>query len=176
MDPTTLFSLQKVATVIAGSWNVASFRTLSFDWDIAYAPAFSENPTKNSWSGSCGYAISNGCANKEAAWKLVEYIGSPEGQEILAATGFQFPLYESIGLSEEYLKRESQLKPNNYEVFIRSASEQPAGTWTYTKNTQWKELGYDMFSEYLLNNDASKRWDVDYFLQRVREAVNEKIA
>lgn len=176
MDPTTLFSLQKVATVIAGSWNVASFRTLSFDWDIAYVPAFAENPTKNAWSGSCGYAINNNCANKEAAWKLVEYIGSPEGQEILAATGFQFPLYEDIGLSEEYLKRESQLKPNNYEVFIKSASEQPAGTWTYTKNTQWKELGYDMFSEYLLNSDASKRWDVDYFLQRVREAVNEKIA
>ena len=176
MDPATLFSLQKVATVIAGSWNVASFRTLSFDWDIAYVPAFPEASVKNAWSGSVGYAISNSCKNKEAAWKLVEYIGSPEGQEILAATGFQFPLYEKIGLSKEYLDREANLKPNNYEVFIHSAAKQPAGTWTYTKSTQWKELGYDMFSEYLLNNNAANRWDVDRFLARVKEAVNQYLA
>ncbi len=176
MDPTTLFSQQRVATVIGGRWNVSSFRTLSFDWDIAYAPAFPENPTHNSWSGSVGYAISNACKNKEAAWKLVEYIGSKEGQEILSATGFQFPLYESIGLSEEYLKRESQLKPNNYEVFIHSVAEQPAGTWMYTKSTQWKELGYDMFSEYILDKNENNRWTIEKFLERVKSAVNQYLA
>lgn len=175
MDATTLFSQQRVATVIAGSWNVSSFRTLSFDWDIAYAPAFETNPTANAWSGSVGYAINNACANKQAAWKLVEYIGSEEGQEILAATGFQFPLYQDIGLSEEYLSRESALKPANYEVFIHSAMKQPGGTWLYTKSTQWKELTYDMYSEYLLNRDAGKRWTVDYFLQRVEAAVGQYI-
>lgn len=176
MDAATLFSLEKVATVITGSWSVTSFRTLDFDWDIAYVPAFETNPELNGWSGSVGYAISNKCANKEAAWKLVEYIGSKEGQEILSATGFQFPLYKEIGLSKDYLDRESALGPANYEVFINSANKQPAGTWTYNKNTQWKELGYDMYSEYLLHDDASERWTVDYFLQRVQSKVNEYLA
>lgn len=176
MDPATLFSLQKVATVIAGSWKISSFRTLSFDWDVAYVPAFSENSAANSWSGSVGYAISNSCKNKEAAWKLVEYIGSQEGQEILSATGFQFPIYKTIGFSDEYLEREAALKPNNYKVLIDSASKQPAGLWTYTASTQWKELGYDMYSEYLLHDDSSKRWTVDYFLGRVQTAVNQYLA
>ncbi len=176
MDPTTLFSMQRVATVIAGSWCVSSFRTLDFDWDIAYAPAFEENPSQNSWSGSVGYAISNDCPNKEAAWKLVEYVGSQEGQEILSATGFQFPLYEDIGLSEGYLKRESSLKPNNYEIFIHSVATQPAGTWMYTKSTQWKELAFDMYSEYIFHNDPEKRWTIDYFLERVKKDVNQYLA
>ncbi len=106
----------------------------------------------------------------------MEYIGSKEGQEILSATGFQFPLYESIGLSEEYLKRESQLKPNNYEVFIHSVAEQPAGTWMYTKSTQWKELGYDMFSEYILDKNENNRWTIEKFLERVKSAVNQYLA
>lgn len=176
MDATTLFSQQRVATVIAGSWLVSSFRRASFDWDIAYAPAFSTDPTANSWSGSVGYAISNSCQNKEAAWKLVEYIGSKEGQEILSATGFQFPIYEEIGLSSDYLAREASFKPSNYEIFIRSVATQRAGTWTYTKSSQWKELGYDMYSEYLLDSNEANRWTVDYFLERVKAAVNQYLA
>ncbi len=178
MDATTLFSQQRVATVIAGSWNVSSFRTLSFDWDIAYAPAFPEAPTKNAWSGSVGYAINSGIENskKEAAWKLVEYIGSKEGQEILSATGFQFPLYGEIGFSDEYLERESALKPNNYEVFIHSVAEQPAGTWLYTKSTQWKELTYDTLSETLFVKDESKRLSVDDFLDLVKKNIGNYIA
>lgn len=176
MDPTTMFSMERVATVLSGSWEVASFRSLGFDWDIAYVPAFEVNPEANSWSGSCGYAMSTTCANKEAAWKLIEYIGSPEGQEILSATGFQFPLYKSIGYSEEYLERESALKPANYRVFIDSAAKQPAGTWTYTKSSQWKELSYDMYSEYLLDDNASNRWTVDEFISKVKSKVNELLA
>ncbi len=175
MDPTTLFSLQKVATVIAGSWEVATLRSLSFDWDIAYVPAFPETPTANGWSGSMGYAISNKCTNKEAAWKLVEYIGSKEGQEILSATGFQFPLYTSLGLDEDYLERNAALKPNNYEIFIKSAEKQPAGVWSYLRSQSWKELGYDLYSEYLLDGKAENRWTVDHFLEVVKGKVNELV-
>lgn len=177
MDEATLFAQQKVATCIAGSWNVTIFRSLSFDWDIAYVPSFEVAPEKNAWSGSCGYAISTSCANKEAAWKLVEYVGSEEGQEILSATGIQFPIYyETLGLSEQYLSRESALKPEHYEIFLRSISVQPAGLWTYTKSQQWKEQGYDRYSEYLLDENASRRWSVDKFVEEVRKNVNSCLA
>ena len=174
MDATTLFSQEMVATVIAGSWEMASIQGNSFDWDIAYVPAYEENPTANSWSGSVSYAIYSGIddAKFDAAWKLVEYIGSPEGQEILASTGFQFPIYESVAFSDEYLSKYEGGQPSNYEIFLRSASEQPAGTWTYLPSDQWKEMGYDAYSAYLLDVTAENRWNVDRFLEAVEEYVN----
>ena len=173
-DATTLFAQEMVATVIAGSWEMASIQGNSFDWDIAYVPAYEENPTANSWSGSVSYAIYSGIddAKFDAAWKLVEYIGSPEGQEILASTGFQFPIYESVAFSDEYLSKYEGGQPSNYEIFLRSASEQPAGTWTYLPSDQWKEMGYDAYSAYLLDVTAENRWNVDRFLEAVEEYVN----
>ena len=174
-DPTALFAQEMVATVIAGSWEVATIQGNSFDWDIAYVPAFEESPEKNAWSGSISYAIYSGIASEkmEAAWKLVEYIGSPEGQEILAATGFQFPIYKSVAFSQEYLSQYANAKPSNYEIFLRSASEQPAGTWTYLTSDQWKELGYDGLSARLLDVNAEKRWTVQQFLDECKKTINQ---
>lgn len=176
-DATTLFAQEMVATVIAGSWELATIQGNSFDWDIAYVPAFEAAPTKNAWSGSVSYAIYSGIAPEklEAAWKLVEYIGSPEGQEILSATGFQFPIYESIASSEEYLATYENSKPSNYEVFLKSAAEQPAGTWMYNQSNQWKELSYDTLTANLLDSDQGARWTVERFLDECRKVVDQYI-
>ena len=64
------------------------------------------------------------------------------------------------------------MQPSNYEIFLRSASEQPAGTWTYLPSDQWKEMGYDAYSAYLLDVTAENRWNVDRFLEAVEEYVN----
>ncbi len=176
MTSSTFFSQQRVATLIDGSWNMATFRNLDFDWDITYVPAFTDNPNENGWSGSVGYAI-NSALNQTprglAAWKLVEYIGSPEGQEILSATGFQFPLYESLGLDEDYIATQASFKPANYDVFIKSAMHQPAGTWTYRSSSRWKVETYDEFSALLL--DDNDRITVADFLNRVRNAIPGKL-
>ena len=177
MDETTLFSQEIVATVIAGSWEVASIQGNSFDWDIAYAPAFEEASEKNSWSGSIGYSIYKGIDDEkfEAAWKLVEYIGSPEGQEVLACTGFQFPIYQSVASSEEYLSNYEDTQPNNYEIFLESAATQPAGTWTYLPSDQWREMSYDSYSAYLLDSDESDRWTVETFLAKVKTYLDTNL-
>ena len=171
-DGKTLFSQQRVACYIGLKSNVAAFRGLSFDWDVCPIPAFNVAPQKNGWSGSVGYSVYNKTQNPEAAWKLVEYIASMEGQEILSATGFQIPSYPEIGYSEDFLAREKQSKPHNVEAFLTAADNQPYGLWNYRDTQDWKVFGYDTTSELLLSSDESERWTVDEFLEQAKSKVN----
>jgi ABC-type glycerol-3-phosphate transport system substrate-binding protein len=182
MNVTTLFSMQRVACLVSGRWEVSSFRQLSFDWDVAYIPAFkgadgtdAELQKKNSYSGSVGYAVNNKLSGdkKMAAVKLVEYIASKEGQEILAATGFQIPVYEALGMDENFIKYESSLGPQNYQVFIQSAKNQPAGLWQYRPSQRWKVLGFDTECGPLFN--FQNPMSLDTFIDNVRAAVNANL-
>lgn len=166
-----LFAQQKVACFVGLKANVSSFRSLSFDWDVCQVPAFTDIPTKNAWSGSVGYSVFNRSQNIEAAWKLVEYITSREGQEILSATGFQIPLYSDLAHQEDFLAREKELGPHNYEAFLEAAEGQPYGTWQYRSDLRWKTLGYDATSELLFSTDPSTRITVEEFLDKARTAV-----
>ena len=171
-DGTTLFSQERVACFIGLKSYVTQFRELQFDWDIAPVPAFEENPTASAWSGSVGYSVFNKSQHKEAAWKLVEYISSKEGQEILSATGFQIPCYPSIANSEEFIQQEKKNKPTNVEVFMKEAEGQPVGLWCYRDTQTWKTQGFDSTSELLFASDESKRITVDEFLAQVKAKVN----
>lgn len=175
LEDSTLFTQQKVATVCAGRWQVASFRSLSFNWDVAYIPAFTTAPTKNMWSGSVGYSVYSKCAHKEAAWKLVEYISSKEGQEVLSSTGFQIPVYHSLAENADFKASEISKGPANYEVFVQSAVNQLPGLWMYRPNQLWKVNGYDVPSEYLFSSDPSTEITVDQFLETAKQKVNENI-
>lgn len=173
LDPVTMFTMERVATCVAGSWNIGTCRSLDFNWDIAYIPAFEENPGANNWSGSAGYAVYSKSEKKAAAWKFVEYIGSKECQEILMATGTQIPIYELT--DSQVVEREKALGPANYEILITSATTQPAGRWTYLKNQQWLSLGYDLYSANLLSSDEAERWTVEEYLRKVEEVVNQYV-
>ena len=174
--PSDLFTLQRVATLISGRSDVASFRTgLGFEWDVTYVPAFEENPQKNMYSGSVGYSIYSGvdASKKEAAWKLVEYIASKEGQEILTATGFQIPVYSDIATSKDVIERETanNRAPQNYECFVESAMHQSYGLWQYRETQTWKQLGYDTESEKLYAENPAERITVDQFLTNVKNKI-----
>ena len=127
---------------------------------------------KNCWSGSIGYAVYSGAENKVAAWKLVEYIASREGQELLAASGFAIPIYNSLATDERIVERELSLGPQNYQVFIESAQHQPAGTHTWLSSNRWRMDSYDALSAQLFAVDPSSRISVDEFLEDVKEKVN----
>ncbi len=170
---TTLFAAQRCATVVAGRWEVTSMRTYGFNWDVAYVPAFEgENMQKNCWSGSTGYAVYSGAKNKVAAWKLVEYIASREGQELLAASGFAIPIYNSLATDKRIVERELSLGPQNYQVFIESAKHQPAGTHTWLNSNRWRTDSYDALSAQLFAVNPSSRITVDKYLDNVKEKAN----
>ncbi len=184
MDASTLFAQQKVACVIAGRWDVSTFRTLSFNWDVAHVPSFTNNPTKNMYSGSVGYGVNSkyepgkptANADKlEAAWKVVEYIASKEGQEILTSTGFQVPVYEDLALDPELVAKEKAKGPENYEIFVEAAINQGYGLWQYRNNIKWKTDGYDIPSEHLFSTDPTTEITVDEFLAIAKVKVTENL-
>lgn len=176
MDASTLFAQQRTACFIGGRYNVTSFLNLDFKWNVCYVPAFEENLQKNMYSGSVGYGIANTCKNKLAAWKLIEYIASEEGQEIMSSTGFQIPIYPELSLSDDVKAREEINYPGlNYEVFVESARTQSYGLWQYRNNQKWKTIGYDTTSADLYHKDESKRWTVDYFLSQAEKNVNDNL-
>lgn len=175
LSASNLFAQQKVACVVAGRWEVSTFRELSFNWDVTYVPAFTENPDANMYSGSVGYAVASNSKHKEAAWKLVEYIASREGQEILTATGFQVPVYEDLATDPALVAKEQGKGPANYMVFVESAKKQGYGLWQYRSNILWKEKGYDTPSEYLYSTDPTTRITVDQFLSRAKELVTSNL-
>lgn len=171
-----MFCAERAATIIGGRWDVTALRTMKFNWDIAYVPSFEgEDSAKNYWSGSVGYAMFNQSEHKEAAWKLIEYFGSPEGQAILAGSGFSIPIYESVAYDEEVVAREKALGPQNYEVFIESAKKQPAGTHTYLASQRWLSEGYNALAVNLYSSNESSRWTVDEYITAVRNKVNSLI-
>ena len=152
---------------------MTSVRTYDFNWDVAYVPAFEgEYQEMNCWSGSTGYAVYNYSKNKMAAWKLVEYICSREGQELLAASGFAVPIYNSLAVDERIVERELSMGPQNYSVFIESAKHQPAGTHTWLNSNRWRTESYDALSAQLFATNASSRISVDEFLNQVKNRVN----
>lgn len=169
-----LFSMQKVATCIGGRYLVTSFNNLDFKWGVTYIPSFDVVPNKNSYSGSVGYAISTNSKHQQASWKLIEYIASREGQEILSATGFQIPVYLDVAKDGDVIAREAKLNRLNkesYQVFVNSASSQPYGLWQYRNSKQWKEMTYDTFSSELTADVPSDRITVDQFLEKVKNNI-----
>lgn len=174
-DASKLFSNQMIACYIGLKSKVASFRKLDFDWDVCPVPANTTSPKTNGWSGSVGYSLYKGSEHKQAAWKLIEYIASKEGQELLSATGFQIPVYPSLAEQEDYIERESNNKPSNFKCFLDAAADQPIGLWSYHKNQLWKTEAYDKDVEKVYAEDPSERITVDEFLKKTKDHVNAKL-
>lgn len=172
-DDSKLFSNQMLACYIGLKSKVAAFRKLDFDWDVCPVPSNSVYPTKNAWSGSVGYSMWNKSKNKEAAWKLIEYIDSKEGQELLSATGFQIPIYPELASQEDYLERESNNLPANFKCFLNAAEKQPIGLWSYHSNTLWKSEGFDKYVEKVFAAVEDGQITVDSFLNTTKTAVNQ---
>jgi multiple sugar transport system substrate-binding protein len=93
---------------------VPALRTSSgFEWDVAPLPQGKE---KASILHSDAYCISAESANKDLAWKFVEYANGPEGQVIAAKTGRTVPSLISVAQSPVYL--EPDKPPRSSNVFL----------------------------------------------------------
>ena len=174
-DAAKLFSNQMLACFVGLKSRVAQFRKLNFDWNVCPVPANTINPTANAWSGSVGYSLYKGSRHKEAAWKLIEYIASKEGQELMSATGFQIPVYPALAEQPDYIERESNNKPANFTCFLQAAELQPIGLWSYHRNQLWLQEALNLDSEKLFADDPSERLTVDQFFALTEPHVNQKL-
>lgn len=81
-----------VSTEMTGSWFVSSLLLTnpSFEWDIALTPSFRGERGTAIWPET-PWVIPAGVPHPELSWRMIEFIGSVEGQTLAAELGLAIP-------------------------------------------------------------------------------------
>ena len=102
----------------SGLWKTPSFRKITkFKWDVAPFP-HKKGAKALYWSGGSGYTMRNDVANPELCWKLIKFMGGPEGQKRLAATGLAQPALKALANSPAFLDGQD---PQNKKMLLACA-------------------------------------------------------
>lgn len=110
-----------------------------FDWDIAPLPHGQEAA---GILHSDAYCLSAVAKDKDAAWSLIEFANSPEGQTIIAGTGRTVPSLRVVAESDAFL--DPTAKPARSRVFLDSVDNLQIvpliSTWEDIESTASEEI------------------------------------
>lgn len=126
---------------------VPTYREISgFDWDIAALPV-RKQPAGILHADA--YCMSASSQNKPAAWALIEFANSAEGQTIVARSGRTVPSLRAVAESPVFL--DPSAKPTNSQVFldvIPNIRGVPVmETWVDIEDTLGEELERAFYGE-----------------------------
>lgn len=121
-----LFAARKGALALAGSWMI-DWYAKNCDFDIGYAPLPSGPLGRKSMFNGLADSIWAGTRHREEAWRWTRYLGSREGQMIVASHGVVFPaIREAAQEAVTVMNR----KGADVGVYLRQATA-PDGTFPY---------------------------------------------
>lgn len=125
-DTSDNFGSGKAAMSWQGSWMIGSYAdTLDFNWDIATIPTAAK---KYNTLHTGFYTVNANSKNKEAAWKVIEYLMGEEGQAINSKASGNPSALVSIAEKAEW-KVESATTIENWDAMIDSLE---SGVFGYT--------------------------------------------
>ncbi|NLJ89284.1 MAG: sugar ABC transporter substrate-binding protein [Clostridiales bacterium] len=125
-DTSDNFGAGKAAMSWQGSWMVGSYGdTLDFNWDMATIPTAAR---KYNTLHTGFYTINSKSKNKEAAWKVIEFLMGEEGQRINSQASGNPSALVSIAEKGEW-KVEAAKTVENWDAMIDSLE---AGVFGYT--------------------------------------------
>ena len=83
---------QNTSAFITGSWYVTTLlrQEVGFAWDIGMMPSYKGRWGTSIWPET-PWAIPTGVKNPELSWRVMEFIGSREGQELVTRLGLAMP-------------------------------------------------------------------------------------
>jgi multiple sugar transport system permease protein len=86
-----------------GSFYIPTYRSYErVDWDVASVPAGPSG--KGTMVAPIGFGVTSQSRHPREAWALVKFLGSAEGQRILADSGLFVPCRRSVAFSDAFLK------------------------------------------------------------------------
>lgn len=98
-----------------GPWDVPTYETLDFDWDLIPYPVGSTGETA-SWIGTLGIAVAETTSNPELATKLAIYLSTDEtAQQSLVDAGVQVPNLKDMA---DTWVQSAELPPANKQEFL----------------------------------------------------------
>jgi multiple sugar transport system substrate-binding protein len=140
IDSETRFTQGTTAMYLNSRRGTPTYREVTaFDWDIAPLPRGAQSAGV---LHSDAYCLSETAADKEAAWRFIEYANSPEGQTIVARSGRTVPSLIAIAESEAFL--DPAQKPSRSRVFLDTIPQLQMvpllSTWNEIESTASEEI------------------------------------
>lgn len=134
---------------------VPTYRTIEgFDWDVAPLPQGRE---RAGMLHSDAYCLPAASRNKEAAWALIEFANSVDGQTIIAASGRTVPSLRAVAESPAFL--DPAQRPASSQVFIDAIPYVRAvpimATWVDIEDLAGEELTRAFYGEATLDEAIS---------------------
>jgi len=166
----------RAAMCMYGRWAMLHFKDIrNFRWDYSVPP---KNKRQATSIVAVSLAISSETKNPDAAWKLIEFVTSYEGQVFTAEAGLAVPSRRSLVNSESYLKAPEVIL-NQPHLAMNSSKEDPFiqaldfAVWV-PANPYWLEIRAKLDEQledvFLGNRDAKS------VILRVDTVVNDIIA
>jgi multiple sugar transport system substrate-binding protein len=126
----------------------------SFTWDVAPLP---RGLTGASVLHSDAYCMAGASEHNDAAWRLIEFANSVEGQTLMAASGRTVPSLRAVAESPAFLQ--PGLAPARSQVFLDSASmARPVpvvSTWEEIERVAGEEIARAFYGEINVNEAAA---------------------
>lgn len=110
-----IFASGKVAMYIDGTFDLPVYEGIhNFKWDLARFPSW--NGHLATMAQGVGNAVNASSSNKAAAWTLVRWFSSRQGQQVMSAHGINIPSIRSLAESPSFLHG----KPSGLKAVIDS--------------------------------------------------------
>ena len=134
-----MFVNGQAAMFLSGIWKTPLFRGIQkFPWDVVMSPRV-KGVKRAVVGGSSGYGIVHTSKNKDAAWQLVAFLASPEGQTQFAGTGLVQPALKKVADSPAFLDGQA---PKNKKMLLKAVEygiDMPIAT-------NWREVQQGIIS------------------------------
>jgi multiple sugar transport system substrate-binding protein len=121
-----LFAAGKGAMALTGSWSISWYLD-NAKFDKGFAPLPKGPAGRKSMFNGLADSIWVGSKHKDEAWKWVKFLGSEDGQKIIAGYGVVFPAIRSCAeLAEQVMSK----KGVDVSAFLAEATD-PQGTFLF---------------------------------------------
>ncbi len=174
-DSESRFLAGTTAMFLNSRRGVPTYREIkTFAWDVAPLPI---GKTAAGILHSDAYCLSDTAADKEAAWRFIEFANSVEGQPIVAKSGRTVPSLKAVAESEAFL--DPKLPPSRADVFINNAPilrRVPViSTWQEIEGVADQEIERAFYGDITVDQAARLAFQrtEEYFLQ-ADSAVGDK--
>jgi multiple sugar transport system substrate-binding protein len=166
-SPDPLFAQGKVAMSTTGFWGIGGLKDATFNWDIA--PLFKNKQNATVVFGS-GLAISKDCPNPEAAWKLIEFLTSEEGQAPIVEQKQDAPANIANLTSDAFLNQSW----SNNKINMAALGESANAAFALPLSPKWNEM-MTIFDTNL-GEVFANRAEVQPTLDAIQEQLTELFA
>jgi multiple sugar transport system substrate-binding protein len=152
---------------MTGFWGIGGLKDATFNWDIA--PLFQNKQPATVLFGS-GLAITKDSQHPEAAWKLIEYLTSEEGQAPIIENKQDAPANIASLNSEAFMNQSWSDKPINMAALGQSAD----AAFALPLSPQWNEMMTIFDTE--LGEVFANRAEVQAALDSIQEQLTPLFA